>query len=60
MASPYLGSLTKGERQDKANKMAREKCMICSKDYQNGCTQCIWYYIMNEMVGEQPELPQSL
>lgn len=49
---PY-NPLTKREQQDKANKLATKVCSGCREDYETGCKKCIWYLLMNAMIGEE-------
>jgi hypothetical protein len=48
---PYI-PLTQKEQQDKADAIARKVCSECPKDYETGCKECIWYLLMNAMIGE--------
>lgn len=51
MAKLY-NPLTDQEQQDKANKIAQKVCTNCLNDYETGCKDCIWYLLMNSMIGE--------
>jgi hypothetical protein len=48
---PYI-PLTKKEQQKRANEIAQKVCFDCPKDYETGCKECIWYLLMNSMIGE--------
>lgn len=53
MAKPYV-PLTVPEQQDRANEIARKICSKCANhDYETGCKKCIWYLLMNAMIGEE-------
>lgn len=52
MAKMYI-PLTKEEQQAKATKIAQRVCPLCPHDYDTGCKKCIWYLIMNGMIGEE-------
>jgi hypothetical protein len=54
MAKPYI-PLTQEEQQTKANNIARKKCpkCECDMDYETGCKKCVWYLLMNQMIGEE-------
>ena len=52
-STPYI-PLSREEQQVKVNRIARERCVPCNCEY-CVCVNCMWYYLMNEMVGEQPE-----
>jgi len=45
--------LTEKEQQDKANRIAQKICTGCRADYDTGCKKCIWYLLMNSMIGEE-------
>jgi hypothetical protein len=49
---PFI-PLTVDEQQLKANEIARKTCSGCHKDYETGCKECIWYLILNAMIGEE-------
>lgn len=51
MAKMYR-PLTKGEQQDRATRLAQKKCPSCPHDYPD-CKECIWYLVMNAMIGEE-------
>lgn len=52
MAKPYI-PLSKEEQQARATRIAQRICTLCRCDYETGCKKCIWYFIMNGMIGEE-------
>lgn len=48
---PY-NPLTKKEQQEKADKVAQNICIYCDGDYESKCKKCIWYLLMNSIIGE--------
>jgi hypothetical protein len=52
MARPY-NPLTKAEQHKKAMEVARKFCPNCGGDYETKCRTCIWYLIMNNIIGEE-------
>lgn len=55
--------LTKSEQQDRATRLAQKICPSCPHDFKcgtdpktgkatHGCEECIYYLIMNSMIGE--------
>lgn len=52
MCSKPYNPLTDDEAQKKADRIAQEYCVGCPSDYP-ACKECIWYLIMNNIIGEE-------
>jgi hypothetical protein len=62
MKDEAYSPLNEDEAQRRANNVARVHCVPCNGDYESKCKNCIWYKLMNEIVGvdtwEEEEKPQ--